>query len=127
MLYPPGKEYGGKQMTPKDETTDPSDMSLTEVNETLHHVIRSLKFHEGMLTDVMQMLAEVDPEAIDKLRVQAAVALDQVHADRYTCPMADERESYWRKRFLMIDLVLARRGSYFKTAEVVSLGSSRQR
>lgn len=113
-------------MTDPAQEANDGNASLTEVNDILHQVIRSLKVHEGMITDLLQMLAEVDPESIGKLRVQAAVALEQVHADRYVDPLADEREAYWRKRFLMIDLVLARRGSYYKTADVVSLDAARR-
>jgi hypothetical protein len=107
--------------------TDDGNADLTEVNDLLHQVIRSLTFHEGMIADLLQMLAELDAESIGRLRVQAAVELDEVHRDRHTDPLADERESYWRHRFCLIDKVLARRGSYFQTAEVVSLDAVRRK
>ena len=111
-----------------DTTADPDtdDMTLAEVNDLLHHVIRSLKFHEAMVTDLLQMFTDLDPVSIGKLRVQAAVALDQVHADRYVDPLADENESYWRHRFMILDTVLARTGRYFQTASVVSLDAARR-
>lgn len=113
-------------MTGSPPEADPEDMTVAELNDTLHEVIRSLKFHEGMLTDLLQMMTELDPHSIGRLRVQAAIALGQVHAERHTDPLADERESYWRHRFIMLDTVLARAGSYFKTAELITLDAARR-
>lgn len=101
------------------------DMSVAEINEVLSEVIRSLKFHKAMIADLLQIATDMDPESIGLLRTQAAVELDRVHADRHSDPLADERESFWRHRFMMLDTVLAHRGSYFRTAEVVNLDAAR--
>ena len=97
------------------------DLTLSKLNDVVHELIRAVKFHEGMLTDMMQMMVTLDPSSIDMMRTDAAKHLSRVHAERYTNPEAGELESYWRHRFLMLDKVLARAGSFYKGAEVVVL------
>ena len=116
-----------KKDCPPEVEPNPDSLTLAELNETLHEVIRSLKFHESMIEALLQMMTELDPVSIGRLRTHAAVALDQVHADRFVDPFADERESFWRHKFMMLDTVLARTGSYFKTAEIISLDDLRPR
>lgn len=100
------------------------DLSLAELNDVVHELVRSAKFHQAMLEDVALLAASVDPDGIDKLRTQAAVQLDLVHQNRFTDPMAAENESYWRHRFCCLDQALARLGRFWKSAEVVSLAEA---
>lgn len=97
------------------------DLSLEELNDFAHQLMRSVKFHDAMLSDLLQMMVALDPGAIDMLRTDAAKNLSRVHATRYTDPMADEHEDYWRHRFLMLDKVLARAGCFYQGAEVINL------
>lgn len=89
-------------------------------------MIQTFQAHESLLSDCLQCLVAIDQDSMSRLRQREAVALAQVHEERYSSDEADEREFHHRKRFIMLDTVLARAGDFYKPCEIVSLDAARR-
>lgn len=105
--------------------TDDTDLSLPEVNQLLTHLCRTIMVHERLIEDLLTCLTAIDPDTFDGLRRQAAGEIQKVHDNRASLIDADTQEALARQRFMILDGALARTGSFWKTADVVTLDTAR--